>query len=103
MPERYSGLLTPSPLFSGLHYASFFGIVELVTVFINAEAYKVNQQDCTGRTPLAWAARNGHEAVVKIFLEQKNVDRNLPDKNDLTPLGWAAVERHEGVVKLLLE
>ena len=101
--SKYIGPITTSPLFSGLHCASFFGIVDLVTVLMNAEGYKINQQDCAGRTPLVWAAKNGHEGVVKILLERENVEPNLADKNDRTPLGWSAIEGHEGVVKLLLE
>ena len=101
-PRYTRGIATPL-LFSALHCASFFGIVELVTVFINAEGYKADQQDYTAKTPLAWAARNGQEGVVKALLEQKNVDPNHLDKNDLTPLGWAAIEGHEGVVNLFLE
>ena len=93
--------IATSPLFSGLHCASFFGIVELVTVLITAEGY--DKQDCVGRTPLAWAARKGHEGVVRVLLERKNVDPNRPDIYDRTPLGWAAIEGHEGVVKILLE
>ena len=100
---NYSPLITPPPLFSGLHCASFFGIVELVTVFINADAYEADQQDCTGRTSLAWAARNGHEGVVKILLERGDVDPNRLDKYSQTPLVSAAIMGHEGVVKLLLE
>jgi len=99
----YSGSLTPSPLFSGLHCASFFGIVELVTLLINGGGYKVNQQDCTGGTPLTWGARNGQGDVVKLLLERADVDPNLPDKDDRAPLWWAASEGHEGVIKLLLE
>ena len=97
------GDIATSPLFSGLHCASFFGIVELVTVLINAESHEVDQQDCIGRTPLAWAARKGHEGVVKVLLERENVDPNRPDKYGQTPLAQAAIEGHEGMVKLLLE
>jgi len=100
---NYIGPISTSPLFSGLHCASFFGIVELVTVLINAGGHEVDQQDCVGRTPLTWAARNGHEGVVKILLEQKGVNPNRTDKNDRTPLVCTAFEGHEGVVKLLLE
>ena len=103
LPPRYGGAITTSPLFSGLHCASFFGIVELVALLISAEGYEADQQDCAGRTPLTWAARNGHEGVVKILLGQKNVDPNRPDVYDRAPLLWAAIEGHEGVVKLLLE
>ena len=38
-------IITP-PLFTGVHCASFFGIVEIVTLLINAEGYEVDQQDC---------------------------------------------------------
>jgi len=102
LDPRNIGFIATHLLFSGLHYASFFGIAELVTVLINAASYEVDQQDCTGRTPLAWAARNGHEGVVKILLE-RNVDPDRADKNNLAPLGWAAIKGHEGVIKLLLE
>jgi len=53
LQSGYMGGITNSPLFSGLHCTSFFGIVELVTVLINGEGYKVDQQDCGGSTPLA--------------------------------------------------
>jgi len=99
----YIGDIPTSPLFSALHCVSFFGIVELVTVLINDEGYEVDQQDCAGRTPLTWAARNGHEGVVKLLLEQKNVDPDRLGMYDRTPLMCAAIEGHEGVVKLLLE
>ena len=102
LTPRYIGAITACPLFSGIHCASFFGIVELVTVFINEEGCEVDQQDCTGRTPLAWAARNGHEGVVKKLLRRENVDPNCPDIYDRTPLVLTAIEGHEGVVKVLL-
>jgi len=98
----FRGLGARSSLFSGLHCASFFGIVELVTVLINAGDYNVNQQDCIGSTPLGWAAFNGHEGVVEVLLGQKNIDLNRPDKSGNGPLGCAASNGHEGVVKILL-
>ena len=97
------GDIPTSPLFPGLHRASFFSIVELMTVLMNAEGCEVDQQDWRGSTPLSWAARNGHEGVVKLLLEWEFVDPNRPDRRDVTPLGWAAFEGHEKVVKLLLE
>ena len=63
----FRGAITTYPLSSGLHCASLSGIVELVTVLINGEGYKVDQQDCAGLTPLAWAASGGHEGVDKLW------------------------------------
>ena len=100
---KYIRGIAASLFFSGLHCASCFGIVDLVTALLNGEGYKINQQDCAGSTPLSWAAENGHREAAKILLEQQNVDPNLPRKNDRTPLGCATIEGHAGVVKLLLE
>ena len=101
MHPSCTGEIGASPLFSGLHCASFFGIAELVTTIINGGC-EIDQRDCTGSTPLAWAARNGHIGVAKILLGWGNVDPNSPDTDDRTPLGCAAINGHEGVVKLLL-
>ena len=101
--SSYTGVIVTAPLFTGVHSASFFGIAELVTLLINADGFEVNSQDCASRTPLAWAAINGHEGVVGLLLKRENVDPNRPGWEERTPLGGAAFNGHEGVVKLLLE
>jgi len=100
---EHSGGIGASTRFSGLHCASFFGIVELVTALMNANGCEINQRDCAGCTPLSWAAKGGHERVVKLLLVWGDVDPDRPDENDRTPLGGAAAKGHEGVVKLLLD
>ena len=52
-------------VFSGLHYASFFEIDEIVTCLVEVEGCNINPVDCTGSTPLMWAASNGHESSSK--------------------------------------
>ncbi|KAL2060787.1 hypothetical protein VTL71DRAFT_8839 [Oculimacula yallundae] len=54
-----------------------------------------------GRTPLAWAAENGHEAIVQLLLD-KGANADLKDENGWTPLSWATRNGHEAVIKLLL-
>jgi ankyrin repeat protein len=55
-----------------------------------------------GRTPLSWAAEEGHAAVVKLLLATGKVDVDSKDNYDgLTPLSRAARNGHEAVAKLL--
>ena len=89
-------------LFSGLHCASVLGIEEIVACLVEVEGCDINQEDCVGNTPLAWAARNGHGGVVKTLLGRGDVDPDRPDKYDQTPLCCAALDGHEEVVKILL-
>ena len=96
---KYIGNCSP---FSGLHCASFFGIVELVTGLIEMGCYDLNETDFAGRAPLVWAAHNGHEEVVKILLGQEEVNPDKPDIEGQTPLTYAAWNGHEGVVGILL-
>ena len=97
------GGIGSSSLLSALHCASFFGIVELATALIHKEGCEVNQRDCTGATPLSWAAEKGHEEMVVLLLNQENVASDNPDDQGRTPLWYAILGGHEGVVRVLLE
>jgi len=88
--------------FSGLHCASFFGIVELVAALIEMEWCDINKRDILWHTPLAWAAHNGHEEVVKTLLKQEEINPDKPNLMAMTPLLHAASNGHEGVVKILV-
>jgi len=92
---------TGSP-FSGLHCASFFGIVEVVASLTEMKCYDINEGDSLGFTPLAWASRNGHEEVVKILVGREEVSPDKPDWRGQTPLSHAAGRGHVGVVEILL-
>ena len=92
---------TLSP-FSGLHCASFFGIVEVVAGLIEMECYDINEGDFSDRGPLAWAAWNGHEEVVETLLRQERINPDKPNNRGRTPLSDAASNGYEGVVKILL-
>ena len=99
----YLGYIDTWYPFSGLHCASFFGIIQVVASLIEEKCYDINEGDLLGCTPLAWAAQNGHEEVVKILLEREEVNPDKPDNEGRAPLSFAAGNGHEGVVRILLE
>jgi len=89
-------------LWNGLHCASYFGIVEVVTALIQMGCYDLNKGDYEGYTALALAASMGHEEVVEILLGREEVSPDKPDNEGWTPLSHAAHNGNEGVVKILL-
>jgi len=88
--------------FTGLHYASMFGLVQVARALAMMDGLDINGIDETGATPLLWAARGGHEATVNLLLRQKDIVPDRPDCKFRTPLSCAAENGHEEVVKLLL-
>jgi len=89
-------------LFSSLHCASFFGIVDMVASLVEVGGCNINQTDCTGSAPLVWAALNGHKEVVKILLGRDEINPDQRGMYSRTPLWCAAFYGHEGVVEMLL-
>jgi hypothetical protein len=86
---------------TGVHLTAYFGLGE-VMITLCENGYDLNIRDTRCQTPLWWAARNGHEAVVKLLLAQDGVDPDSKDNSGGTPLSWAARNGREAVVKLLL-
>jgi ankyrin repeat protein len=85
----------------GVHLAAYFGLEEAILTLLKNRC-DPNVKDNYGHTPLLWAARNGHKAVVKQLLDTGKVDADSKDQHGQTPLLWAARNGHEAVVKLLL-
>ena len=54
-----------------------------------------------GRTPLSWAAGNGHEGALKLLLGRKDVNPNSSSKSGQTPLMLATENGHDRVAELL--
>ena len=88
---------------TGTHVAAYFGLELAVIGLLEDKSglgYVGDSKDGNGRTPLSWAAENGHEGVVKLLLNTATVD--LEDKYGRTPLSYAAEKGHKAVVNLLL-
>jgi ankyrin repeat protein len=88
--------------FSGSHWIGRFGLAVLFRRWDSGGAQRDNR-DVFGRTPLSWAAGEGHEVVSKLLLETGKVDADSKDYYCQTPLSWASRNGREAIVKLLLE
>ncbi|KAK4163274.1 hypothetical protein QBC43DRAFT_301253 [Cladorrhinum sp. PSN259] len=86
---------------TALHIAAHFGMRDAVLYLLSSR--DPDPKDGWSDTPLCYAARNGHEAIVKMLLYTGQVDVDAKDSRDgHTPLSYAAKNGHEAVVKLLL-
>lgn len=75
----------------------------MVRLLVERGDIEVDSKDIYRQTPMLWAAKNGHEAVVQLLLERKDVAANSKSASGQTPLLRAAENGHEAVVRLLLE
>ncbi|RYO97164.1 hypothetical protein DL764_007368 [Monosporascus ibericus] len=85
---------------TGLHLVVYFGLEQAVKAIVGT--YDLDVKDSYGRTPLSYAAKYGHGAVVQQLLE-KGADIEAEDSYGQTPLSFAAENGHEAVVQQLLE
>ncbi|KAL5362033.1 hypothetical protein BJX96DRAFT_185764 [Aspergillus floccosus] len=101
---------------TGLHLVAYFGVEEAVKALLQ-QAFEINTnntddqappradldlKDDFGRTPVSWAAANGHKGVVE-YLVEKGAGLETKTKHGRTPLLWASDKGHEAVVKYLVE
>ncbi|KAJ3554767.1 hypothetical protein NPX13_g10522 [Xylaria arbuscula] len=72
----------------------------LVKLLLATERVDPDSKDRNGRTPLSWAAENGHEAIVNLLKESADLDAVCAA--GLTALQYAAFNHHNAVELLLL-
>ncbi|GAB1311901.1 hypothetical protein MFIFM68171_02111 [Madurella fahalii] len=83
------------------HLIAHFGLERQVSAFLE-RGRPMDGRDFAGMSPLIWAARGGHEAVVDLLLASHGVDAEAADKQGRTPLLWAMWFGRQAVVERLL-
>jgi len=64
---------------TALHIACQHGHTPWLETFfqLRPDCVDVNSVDSSDRTPMHFAAHNGHEKAIKLFLKQKGINVNL--------------------------
>ncbi|KAJ3498372.1 hypothetical protein NLG97_g1171 [Lecanicillium saksenae] len=104
--EQYGGA---PPSFTLLHFAAYFGDIFWATSLIHAHgsdrkahAKLVSRKDNYGRTPLFWAATQGHKDMVELLLDH-GAQVNSKDRSNLTALHIAITAGHQDIVSVLID
>ena len=111
LPSRLdfeSGVLSTTPM-SGMHLVTYLNLGDLMSKMLETGLFAPDVKDQAGRTPIIWAAIEGHEAAMQVLLHRQDVDVNTIDNNEKvgwsprTALTYAAFNGHARTVELLLE
>ena len=85
--------------FGGLHLASMYGHEQVVRVLLEKGA-SAGSKDTYGRTPLYYAAENGHSEVIEALLNQDKDIEISPEI--LVKAAYAPRQQEKKVLELLL-
>jgi ankyrin repeat protein len=59
-----------------------------------------DSKDSSGQTPLVYAIKNGHKAVVELLLAKNSISINTEDNGGRAPQSWEVEKGYEAIVKL---
>ncbi|KAK5990811.1 Ankyrin-R-like protein [Cladobotryum mycophilum] len=78
----------------------FMNFEELLS---SVDKVDVNTRCQNGKTPLSYAAEEGHMAIIRMLLQAAKVNIDTAAQSGRTPLSYAAENGHEEIVSLLLK
>ena len=86
----------------GVHVAAYFGLEKTLASLLG-NGYGLDIRDSFDQTPLSWAVKQGHKAVVQLLLGQGPELEVKDNRLGRTPLSVAAECGYETIVHHLLE
>ena len=89
--------------YTPLHFACYFGHLEVVVYLITELNQPLNTVDSDNSTPLHLACACGHLDIVKYLVEQHHTNPNVPNKYTNYPIHIACIQGSLSLVQYLLE
>lgn len=86
---------------SVLHLAAAAGLTKELKELIATGEYDVNAVDKENRTPLHWAAHNGHADAVRVLLAVEGIKANVQDLQFTTPFAEAVAHGYPEIANML--
>lgn len=86
---------------STFSYLQSRGDQALFLAWVYSGVTDINAKDHHGRTPLGWAVKSKHEAIIEQLLAE-GADIELTDQFGQTPLQLAIESKHEAIIQKLL-
>ncbi|KAH7125069.1 ankyrin repeat-containing domain protein [Dactylonectria estremocensis] len=99
----WPGYGTNARMFTALHLAGRYGLVAYTRKLVAGWSGDLNACDITGKTPLWWAAYEGHAATVRELIAGGADPDHRDGLSGRKPLHEAASKNHHAVVRVLLD
>jgi Ankyrin repeats (3 copies)/Ankyrin repeats (many copies) len=87
---------------SGLHVVASFGLESLALALLEDHRISVDVLDDHGQTPILYAAKQGHTAMVELLASRGAEVDKKDSMHHRTALSWATLNGHTAVAKWLL-